>query len=106
MTDYPDQALVDNMKYNAAQNGVEAQVAVRGYVWGRPVGPLLEPTGARKFDLILLSDLIFHHAEVRWGGPTLLVTEATLTDMRFFGFLSIARCSGRASMQSRRTDVC
>ena len=72
MTDYPDQALVDNMKYNAAQNGVEVQVAVRGYVWGRPVEPLLEPTGAKKFDLILLSDLIFHHAEVRWGAPTLL----------------------------------
>ena len=64
MTDYPDQALVDNMKYNAAQNGVET-CAVRGYVWGRPVEPLLEPTGgAKKFDLILLSDLIFHHAEV------------------------------------------
>ncbi|KAN0135611.1 nicotinamide n-methyltransferase, partial [Lactarius tabidus] len=42
-------------------------VAVRGHIWGRPVEPLLEPlsttmTGA-KFDLILLSDLIFNHAE-------------------------------------------
>ena len=65
MTDYPDQALVDNMKYNAAQNGVEDCAVIRGYVWGRPVEPLLEPTGgAKKFDLILLSDLIFHHAEV------------------------------------------
>jgi nicotinamide N-methyltransferase len=70
LTDYPDRALVDNMAYNVVQNGVEAHVAVRGYIWGRPVEPLLEPlsttttTGA-KFDLVLLSDLIFNHAEHR-----------------------------------------
>jgi nicotinamide N-methyltransferase len=69
LTDYPDQALVGNMAYNVGQNGVEAQVTVRGYIWGRPVQPLLEPlsrtmTGA-KFDLILLSDLIFNHSEVK-----------------------------------------
>ncbi|KAN0129048.1 nicotinamide N-methyltransferase [Lactarius tabidus] len=69
LTDYPDQALVGNMAYNVGQNGVEAQVTVRGYIWGRPVQPLLEPlsrtmTGA-KFDLILLSDLIFNHSEHR-----------------------------------------
>ncbi|KAF8262016.1 putative methyltransferase-domain-containing protein [Lactarius quietus] len=68
LTDYPDQALVDNMAHNVAQNGVDAEVAVLGYVWGRPVEPLLAPlsstTGA-KFDLILLSDLVFNHSEHR-----------------------------------------
>jgi predicted nicotinamide N-methyase len=61
---------MDNMAQNVAQNGVETQVAVREYIWGRPVEPLLEPllpttatTGA-KFDLILLSDLVFNHSEV------------------------------------------
>jgi predicted nicotinamide N-methyase len=68
LTDYPDQALVDNMTHNVAQNGVETRVAVRGYIWGRPVESLLEPlspTGA-KFDLILLSDLVFNHSEVSY----------------------------------------
>ncbi len=82
LTDYPDRALVDNMAHNVAQNVVvhaDADVAVLGYVWGRPVEPLLEPLsasataeapGRAKFDLILLSDLIFNHSQVR---PHLLV---------------------------------
>ena len=66
LTDYPDQALVDNMAHNVAQNGVEAHVAVRGCIWGRPVEPPpLEPLSpGAKFDLVLLSDLIFNHAGV------------------------------------------
>jgi predicted nicotinamide N-methyase len=71
LTDYPDQALVDNMTHNVAQNGVETHVAVHGYIWGRPVEPLLEPllpmmTTDAKFDLILLSDLVFNHSEVSY----------------------------------------
>jgi nicotinamide N-methyltransferase len=42
---------------------------MQGYVWGRPVEPLLdalqgsssEPTSG--FDLIILSDLIFNHSQ-------------------------------------------
>jgi len=70
LTDYPDRALVDNMAQNVAQNVVrddgDAHVAVLGYVWGRPVEPLLEPLESHaKFDLILLSDLVFNHSEHR-----------------------------------------
>ena len=59
------------MAHNVAQNNVVAVVAVLGYVWGRAVEPLLEPlslSGA-KFDLILLSDLVFNHAEVKFVLP-------------------------------------
>jgi len=70
LTDDPDQVLVDNMAHNVAQNIVrdtDADVAVLGYVWGRPVDPLFAPLAGRetKFDLILLSDLIFNHSQVR-----------------------------------------
>jgi EEF1A N-terminal glycine/lysine methyltransferase len=81
LTDYPDQALVENMAYNVAQN-VEPEarrdgtgtVSVMGYVWGQPVEPLLalledgdgEGVGSGGgFDLIILSDLIFNHTQVR-----------------------------------------
>jgi EEF1A N-terminal glycine/lysine methyltransferase len=84
MTDYPDQALVENMAYNVVQNielaaRREGVVSVMGYVWGQPVEPLLALLddadaaadgggGAMRgggFDLIILSDLIFNHSQVR-----------------------------------------
>ena len=87
LTDYPDKVLLDNLTYNVDQNVQpprrDAAVRVLGYVWGSSVDPLLaallqqdtatesdaEHTAAgsdmRKFDLILLSDLIFNHSQVR-----------------------------------------
>ncbi|KAH8988258.1 hypothetical protein EDB86DRAFT_3065599 [Lactarius hatsudake] len=50
-------------KSGARHNGVAHVVAVLGYVWGRPVEPL-SARGA-KFDLIILSDLIFNHSQHR-----------------------------------------
>lgn len=37
----------------------------KGFTWGTPPDPLLEALGAegRKFDLILLSDLVFNHSQ-------------------------------------------
>jgi EEF1A N-terminal glycine/lysine methyltransferase len=71
LTDYPDQALIENMAYNVAQNIEPASqhVSVMGYVWGQPVEPLLafldaDGGGRGGFDLILLSDLIFNHSQV------------------------------------------
>ncbi|KAH9979473.1 hypothetical protein BGW80DRAFT_1435008 [Lactifluus volemus] len=50
LTDYPDQALIENMAYNVAQN----------------IEPALAHGGGRGgFDLILLSDLIFNHSQHR-----------------------------------------
>ncbi|KAG8917428.1 nicotinamide n-methyltransferase [Tulasnella sp. 418] len=71
LTDYPDHSLIENLKYNVEVNvSSEHQHAVRvmGYLWGKPVEPLLvtidETDGVeRKFDLIILSDLIFNHSQ-------------------------------------------
>ena len=80
LTDYPDQALVDNMTQNVAQNIVraagDAHVTVLGYIWGRAIELILEPSRPNKFDLILLSDLVFNHSQVGfklylWGMLTL-----------------------------------
>ena len=78
LTDYPDQALVDNLVFNIEQNIELARrgaVCVMGYIWGQPVDPLLRTllpdttdldAGPHTFfDLILLSDLIFNHSQVQ-----------------------------------------
>ena len=89
LTDYPDKALLDNLTYNVDQNVQPPRrdaVRVLGYVWGSSVDPLLaelrqdtdtdtatksdaDATDAgpntSNFDLILLSDLIFNHSQVR-----------------------------------------
>ena len=94
LTDYPDKALLDNLAYNVAQNldvwqlsasalaPADAVCGVVGYVWGNPVGSLLDALlpgpdtatqvdtepgpGTTGFDLIILSDLIFNHSQVRY----------------------------------------
>ncbi|EDR08955.1 uncharacterized protein LACBIDRAFT_249330, partial [Laccaria bicolor S238N-H82] len=70
VTDYPDRELVENMEYNVKTNVPEHQrdrLNVQGYIWGHPVKPLLDalPTPSSKFDLIILSDLIFNHSQAR-----------------------------------------
>jgi len=69
-TDYPDANLVENLAHNIAVNLEEEErrrVDVQGYVWGKPVHSLLEPLSlpsqSSKFDLIILSDLIFNHSQ-------------------------------------------
>ncbi|KIK63747.1 hypothetical protein GYMLUDRAFT_222048 [Collybiopsis luxurians FD-317 M1] len=74
ITDYPDPDLIQNIEYNVKVNVAETekeQVAVQGYIWGHSVEPLLAllnapPSSAseeNKFDLIILSDLIFNHSQ-------------------------------------------
>ncbi|KAA1476426.1 hypothetical protein DENSPDRAFT_843387 [Dentipellis sp. KUC8613] len=71
LTDYPDAALVDNLAFNVKANVDPEQaqhVAVKGYIWGKPVAPLLDviKTPAHpnaRFDLIIMSDLIFNHSQ-------------------------------------------
>ena len=89
LTDYPDKALLDNLAYNVDENVKPprcATVRVLGYVWGSSVDPLLaapalledtetetetaldadaSPDTSNFFDLIILSDLIFNHSQVR-----------------------------------------
>ncbi|KAG8942767.1 nicotinamide n-methyltransferase [Tulasnella sp. 419] len=67
LTDYPDHSLIENLKYNVEVNlpsELHHVVYVKGYLWGKSVDPLLEPNGGkRKFDVIILSDLIFNHSQ-------------------------------------------
>ena len=68
LTDYPDQSLIDNLSYNVDRNvpeSIRSNVTVTGYVWGKPVEPLLEAVAPDKFGLIILSDLVFNHSQVR-----------------------------------------
>ena len=87
LTDYPDKALLDNLTYNVDRNVQpprRAAVRVMGYLWGSSVDPLLaallqdSATATESdasaadlldekdsFDLIILSDLIFNHSQVR-----------------------------------------
>jgi nicotinamide N-methyltransferase len=66
-TDYPDADLVGNLQKNVDTNrSSEARKIVsQGYIWGHDVEKLIRhlPTtcAAQKFDLLLLSDLIFNH---------------------------------------------
>jgi predicted nicotinamide N-methyase len=91
LTDYPDQALVDNLVFNVDQNIELARrgaVCAMGYVWGQSVDPLLRALlpdtadpNARPhafFDLILLSDLIFNHSQVQH--PPFLFSRSFLRD--------------------------
>lgn len=78
-TDYPDPELLENIQINFNENkqfiSKETKVKVKGYIWGNDVRPIVYeeiededmlPTEIKeedKFDLIILSDLIFNHTE-------------------------------------------
>ncbi|KAJ3982739.1 putative methyltransferase-domain-containing protein [Lentinula detonsa] len=71
ITDYPDPDLIQNIELNVQENVDDSRkdkVAIQGYIWGQPIHPLLEvlqdqDETASKFDLIILSDLIFNHSQ-------------------------------------------
>ncbi|AMD22883.1 HHR114Wp [Eremothecium sinecaudum] len=84
-TDYPDADLISNIQYNVdhvlydgeelstdeaikSKQLQQRNVVVEGYIWGGSYEPLLAhlPNGKdkdAKFDLIILSDLVFNHTE-------------------------------------------
>lgn len=68
-TDYPDPELIENIEHNVKSTcGHLNNITVKGYIWGNDYTPLLEtiaPIGQEKFDLIILSDLVFNHTEHR-----------------------------------------
>ncbi|GAA5864540.1 hypothetical protein JCM3774_005159 [Rhodotorula dairenensis] len=85
ISDFPDPALVNNIAKNIELNVASlksdevAATVAKGFTWGTPPDPLLEalsPSGSgsesegqppppppRRFDLILLSDLVFNHSQ-------------------------------------------
>ncbi|RLV84697.1 Protein N-methyltransferase NNT1 [Meyerozyma sp. JA9] len=66
-TDYPDPDLIANIQYNVDHTPDAKNIEVRGYIWGNDIGAMMfneENKAAKedeKFDLIILSDLIFNH---------------------------------------------
>jgi len=66
ITDYPDPPLIENIRYNVAENvSSQDRISVEGYIWGQDTKPLqdLLPLGQIGFDIIILSDLIFNHSQ-------------------------------------------
>ncbi|OHT10874.1 putative nicotinamide N-methyltransferase [Tritrichomonas foetus] len=57
-TDYPDDYLVDNIKYNLKDYN---NAHVIGFMWGKDPTPLLQLNNNEKFDILILSDVIFNH---------------------------------------------
>ncbi|QLG74353.1 hypothetical protein HG535_0G02370 [Zygotorulaspora mrakii] len=70
-TDYPDADLLNNIQYNVKSIVYDAaaidtnRIVVEGYIWGHDYLPLQKHIGGEdsKFDLIILSDLVFNHSE-------------------------------------------
>ncbi|GAA5913993.1 hypothetical protein JCM6882_002590 [Rhodosporidiobolus microsporus] len=69
ISDFPDSSLVKNLEQNVEQNvtslgsDLVAETSAKGFTWGSPPDSLLEASSNRKFDLILLSDLVFNHSQ-------------------------------------------
>lgn len=75
-TDYPDPDLLQNIQYNVDNELYQGQpvsshpisqrnIVVEGYIWGNDYLPLQNHIGGKnaKFDLLILSDVIFNHTE-------------------------------------------
>ncbi|CAN3501416.1 protein N-terminal and lysine N-methyltransferase EFM7 [Diutina catenulata] len=75
-TDYPDPDLVANIEENFAMLREQAKLApysVQGYIWGQDVRPLVgreaeassadDLTEEERYDLCILSDVVFNHTE-------------------------------------------
>ncbi|KAF8581945.1 nicotinamide N-methyltransferase [Ramaria rubella] len=83
LTDYPDEDLLHNLRINVNDNipiTIRDSVHVQGHIWGRSVNELLSVNGSpqEKFDLILMSDLIFNHSQ---HDALLQTTESSLAEI-------------------------
>lgn len=63
ITDYPDNDLIENIRYNVEHSGIDKniqeQIIVEGYLWGSDLTTILSGLGDdTHFDVILLSDTV------------------------------------------------
>lgn len=70
MTDYPDEDLIENMRFNithCAGLPKDKSVHAEGYLWGKDILTLTrylpEAESQSGFDLLILADLLFNHSE-------------------------------------------
>lgn len=69
MTDYPDADLVENLQLNIdsclllSKQDKKRNIAAEGFLWGADITSLLNhlPEPAKKFDTLILADLLFNH---------------------------------------------
>lgn len=62
-TDYPDPDLLYNIQYNVDHCASKKNIVVKGYIWGNDYEELQKEVNGEKFDLIILSDVVFNHTE-------------------------------------------
>ncbi|KAI6246004.1 Protein N-terminal and lysine N-methyltransferase efm7 [Erysiphe necator] len=79
ITDYPDTALIENLKSNVERvkneintvrksNGLKSRLVVQGHCWGEDCQSILSHITDEKnsgFDVLILADLLFNHSEHR-----------------------------------------
>ncbi|EDK45204.1 hypothetical protein LELG_03383 [Lodderomyces elongisporus NRRL YB-4239] len=72
LTDYPDPDLISHIQYNFEELEKKTKLSsysVKGYIWGNDIKELIKGDKTNnieekdKFDLIILSDLVFNHTE-------------------------------------------
>ncbi|KAK0254423.1 Protein N-terminal and lysine N-methyltransferase efm7 [Friedmanniomyces endolithicus] len=68
VTDYPEEALVENLRVNIRQNCHEQHnIHAEGYLWGADISPLTrylsDDKSSAGFDVLILADLLFNHSE-------------------------------------------
>ncbi|MCJ1341005.1 nicotinamide n-methyltransferase [Bachmanniomyces sp. S44760] len=72
VTDYPDEDLIENLKFNIAENevyiksrNVAVNIRAEGYVWGSSTTSASPSALAslNSFDLLILADVLFNHSE-------------------------------------------
>eukprot|EP01112_Ceratiomyxa_fruticulosa_P023770 TRINITY_DN9259_c0_g1_i1.p1 TRINITY_DN9259_c0_g1~~TRINITY_DN9259_c0_g1_i1.p1 ORF type:complete len:280 (-),score=79.60 TRINITY_DN9259_c0_g1_i1:22-807(-) len=65
ITDYPDQILLDNIQHNVKNNlplELQQNIVVVAHLWGKQPEELLKYLDeGEKFDVVILSDLVFNH---------------------------------------------
>jgi nicotinamide N-methyltransferase len=60
-TDYADASLMENISFNASANG--ATLHAVGHTWGKAVDDLLSAGTGGRYDVVILSDLMFNHSQ-------------------------------------------
>ncbi|KAJ2455766.1 Protein N-terminal and lysine N-methyltransferase efm7 [Coemansia sp. RSA 2336] len=65
ITDYPDNTLLDNIRKTTELNfpGDRPSIVVAGHKWGYDIDEIRELNEGKKFDVLILCDLVFNHSE-------------------------------------------
>lgn len=91
VTDYPDPDLVENLSHNITNLKLRTgNIVAEGYLWGRPAASLFVHLASpqERFDLLLLSDLLFNHSEHGKLVDTIELTMARNTKARALVFFT------------------